>query len=122
MGEIVANGWSLIDGMCTGVHYFGVPRTLVDLVFPHIIDSTGQAMPFFEFIWLERVIEKLAEREISIDEIEAIVNCPEWQDRSRATGLPVAFGHLTDGRFVIVVYQWIDRITVQPITAYEVPD
>lgn len=79
-------------------------------------------MPLFEFIWLDGVIEKLAEREISIDEIEAIVNRPEWQDRSRSTGLPVAFGHLTDGRLVIVVYRWIDRSTVQPITAYEVPD
>jgi len=39
-----------------------------------------------------------------------------------SSGLPVAFGHLMDGRFVIVVYRWVDQITVQPITAYEVPE
>lgn len=34
----------------------------------------------------------------------------------------VAFGALADGRFIIVVYRWIDQVTVQPITAYEVPE
>ena len=33
-------------------------------------------MPFFDFIWLEAVRDKLAEREISTDEIEAIVSHP----------------------------------------------
>jgi hypothetical protein len=41
---------------------------------------------------------------------------------SRSSGLPVAFGHLMDGRLVIVVYRWVDQVTVQPITAYEVPE
>lgn len=44
------------------------------------------------------------------------------QDLSRSSGLPVAFGHLMDGRLVIVVYRWVDQVTVQPITAYEVPE
>ncbi len=79
-------------------------------------------MAFFEFIWLDSVIDKLAEREILTDDIEAIVNHPEGQDMSRSMGLPVAFGHLRDGRFVIVVYRWVDRFTVQPVTAYEVPE
>ncbi|NBS34215.1 MAG: DUF4258 domain-containing protein [Planctomycetia bacterium] len=79
-------------------------------------------MPFFDFIWLEAVRDKLAEREISTDEIEAIVSHPEFEDLSRSSGLPVSFGHLPDGRFVIVVYRWVDHVTVQPITAYEVPE
>jgi len=41
---------------------------------------------------------------------------------SRSSGLPVAFGHLMDGRLVIVGYRWVDHVTVQPITAYEVPE
>lgn len=44
------------------------------------------------------------------------------QDLSRSSGLPVAFAHLMDGRLVIVVYRWVDQVTVQPITAYEVPE
>lgn len=79
-------------------------------------------MPFFDFIWLDAVIEKLSERDISTDEVEAIISNPEAQDLSRSTGLPVAFGHLWDGRFVIVVYRWVDQATVQPITAYEVQE
>jgi hypothetical protein len=55
-------------------------------------------------------------------EIEAIISHPEFADVSRSSGLPVAFGHLMDGRFVIVVYSWVDQATVQPITAYEVPE
>jgi hypothetical protein len=79
-------------------------------------------VPFFDFIWLDAVLDKLAEREISADEIEAIISHPEFEDLSRSSGLPVAFGHLMDGRLVIVVYRWVDQVTVQPITAYEVPE
>lgn len=78
-------------------------------------------MAFFEFIWTDPVLGKLADRDISPDDVEAIITKPEGQDMSRSTGLPVAFGHVADGRFVIVVYRWIDQTTVQPITAYEVP-
>ena len=67
-------------------------------------------------------MEKLAERDISPDDVEAIITKPDGQDVSRSTGLPVAFGRIADGRFVIVVYRWIDQATVQPITAYEVPE
>lgn len=79
-------------------------------------------MAYFEFIWIDSVVEKLAERELSTEDVEGIVNAPAGQDLSRSTGLPVAFGHLADGRFVIVVYRWLDQFTVQPITAYEVPE
>jgi len=44
------------------------------------------------------------------------------EDLSRSSGLPVAFGHLMDGRLVIVVCRWVDQVTVQPITASEVPE
>jgi hypothetical protein len=79
-------------------------------------------MAYFEFIWIDSVVEKLLEREISTEDIEGIMSAPAGQDLSRSTGLPVAFGHLADGRFVIVVYRWLDQFTVQPITAYEVPE
>jgi hypothetical protein len=79
-------------------------------------------MAFFDFIWVDSVVEKLAERDLSTDDIEAIIATPEGQDTSRSTGLPVAFGHLAGGRFVIVVYRWIDQATVQPITAYQLPE
>jgi hypothetical protein len=79
-------------------------------------------MAFFEFVWADPVLEKLAERDISPYDVEAIIAKPEGQDVSRSTGLPVAFGALADGRFIIVVYRWIDQVTVQPITAYEVPE
>ena len=79
-------------------------------------------MAFFEFIWADTVLEKLAERDISPYDVEEIIAKPDGQDVSRSTGLPVAFGTLADGRFIIVVYRWIDQVTVQPITAYEVPE
>lgn len=79
-------------------------------------------MAYFEFIWIDSVVEKLLEREISTEDIVGIMSAPAGQDLSRSTGLPVAFGHLADGRFVIVVYRWLDQFTVQPITAYEVPE
>jgi len=60
-------------------------------------------MAFFDFIWLDAVVEKLADRDIPTDEVEAIIGNPEGQDRCRSTALPVAFGRLADGRFLIVI-------------------
>jgi len=40
-------------------------------------------------------------------------------DFSRSTGSPIAFGVISDGRTVAVVYEQVDDVPVYPITAYE---
>jgi len=107
---------------CTYVYHFKGKHLDHRLPLAYHLAIVINGMAYFEFVWIDSVVEKLLEREISTEDIEGIVNAPTGQDLSRSTGLPVAFGHLADGRFVIVVYRWLDPFTVQPITAYEVPE
>ena len=108
--------------LCTGVHTPSGRHLDHRLPVAYHLSIGTDRMAYFEFIWINSVVEKLAEREISTEDVEVIMSAPAGQDLSRSTGLPVAFGHLADGRFVIVVYHWLDQFTVQPITAYEVPE
>lgn len=36
--------------------------------------------------------------------------------------LPVAWGYTLDGRYIMAFYEHLDDVTVNPITAYEVPE
>lgn len=77
---------------------------------------------YFEFHWADSVLEKLDARGLIAEEVEAIVCHPVRTDVSASTGRPVAFGWVADGRYVIVVYEPLDSVTVQVITAYSVPE
>jgi hypothetical protein len=46
--------------------------------------------------------------------------CCDIRFRPRSVGRPVAVGLTPAGRGVLVVYDWLDDVTVYPITAYEV--
>ena len=86
------------------------------------LDLEGAAPMYFEFIWATSVLRKLDERDLNSDDIEAVVCHPRRTDISNSTGRPVAFGWVSDGRYVIVVYEQIDEMTIQVITAYQVQE
>jgi hypothetical protein len=77
-------------------------------------------MPYYEFIWTDTAIENLDEHEVSPNDFEDVVSHPVGTGKSRSSGLPVAFGYTSDGRYVIAVYKMLDQTTVLPATAYEV--
>jgi hypothetical protein len=76
-------------------------------------------MAYVHFIWTDEIIAHIAEHGISPDDFEHVVCHPASKGLSRSTGLPVAWGHTGDGRYIMVVYEQIDRLTVLPVTAYE---
>lgn len=39
---------------------------------------------------------------------------------SRSSDRPIRFGYTKDGRYVAVVFEWIDDVTIFPVTAYEI--
>lgn len=79
-------------------------------------------MPHYFFVWTPEIIEHLAEHDISPDEFEEVVSRPDIEDVSRSSGNPIAFGRLSDGRYICCVFTRIDRDTIEPVTAYEVGD
>jgi uncharacterized DUF497 family protein len=62
-----------------------------------------------------------AEHGITQEEVEEVFLNPEDIDLSRSSGHPVVFGTTRAGRHLMVVYELIDKDTVYPITAYDVP-
>jgi hypothetical protein len=43
-------------------------------------------------------------------------------DQSESSGNAAAFGYTRDGRFIIAVFEYLDEMTILPVTAYEVPE
>jgi hypothetical protein len=79
-------------------------------------------VPYFNFIWTDEIIEHLAEHGVSQDDFENVVCHPAGKSVSHSSGLPVAWGHTRDGRYIMAVYERIDRSTILPVTAYQVPE
>jgi uncharacterized DUF497 family protein len=65
-------------------------------------------------------VAHVAENDLTPEDVEAVLSAPVREGTSRTTGLPVAWGYVPDGRYVLVVYQVIDADTIRPVTAYEV--
>jgi hypothetical protein len=78
------------------------------------------AMPYYFYIWTPEIVQHLAEHEVSPDKFEEVVSNADWEDVSRSTGNPIAFGSTSEGRFLCCVFKRLDEDTIEPITAYEV--
>ncbi len=65
-------------------------------------------------------VQHIAEHGISKEEVEEVLEHPDGTERSRSSGLLIAFGNTSTGRLGAVVYEQIDDESVYPVTAYEV--
>lgn len=79
-------------------------------------------MPYFDFFWTDEIIEHLAEHGVAPDDFERVVQRPLDVRKSQSSDLPAAFGYTEDGRYIIAIYDFIDDMTILPVTAYEVPE
>ena len=82
-------------------------------------------MAYFDIIWNEEPggnIEHIAEHGLTPEDVEEVLFNPVDQDVSRSSGLPITFGFTPDGRYILVVFEQIDKMTVYPVTAYEVEE
>ena len=66
-------------------------------------------------------VQHIAEHDLTVADVEAVLFAPASEGHSHATGFPAVWGHAPDGRFIIVIYEEIDEDTIRVITAYEVP-
>lgn len=75
-----------------------------------------------DVIWTDEIVGHLAQHGVSQDDFEYVLSHPTSEGISRSTGLPTAWGYTRDGRYIMIVYEEVDRLTVLPVTAYEVPE
>lgn len=81
-----------------------------------------RAMPFYFYVWPDEIVEHLAEHGLTPDDFEHVLGNPTEKGTSDSSGLPAAWGYTEDGRFIIAVYRELDDMSIQPVTAYEVPE
>jgi hypothetical protein len=79
-------------------------------------------MPFYFFTWTPKNIGHLAEHDVTPDGFEEVVSNPDYEDVSRSSGNPIAFGSTSEGRFLACVFRRLDRDTIEPVTAYDVDE
>jgi hypothetical protein len=80
------------------------------------------AMRYYEFLWTEEIVDHLAEHGVTCEEFEAVVSNPDKISVSRSSGRPCCWGETVDGRRLFCVYEYLDDITIIPVTAYDVTD
>lgn len=66
-------------------------------------------------------VEHVEEHDLTTDDVDHVLQNYESSDKSQSSGRPCVFGHVPDGRHIVVVYEEITDDTVLPVTAYEVP-
>ncbi len=64
----------------------------------------------------------MEKHDLTTNEVDYVLENPESEDFSKSSGLPCVFGHIPEGRYIIVIYEEIDENTIIPVTAYEVPE
>lgn len=79
-------------------------------------------MPYYDFFWTDEIIAPLQENDLAAHDFEHVVCNPAVVRSSRSSGLPAAFGYTQDGRYIIAVYDYLDDMTILPVTAYEVAE
>ncbi len=77
-------------------------------------------MPFYLFHWTHRALEKIAEHGVTKEEFQEVVMASNRFDKSRSSGLPIAFGETSTGKYIACVFESIDDVELIPVTAFEV--
>jgi uncharacterized DUF497 family protein len=84
-------------------------------------------MSFLRILWdseddPEGNVAHIAEHGLSVEDVEAVLDQPGSEGRSRSSGARVVWGFTPDDKYIIVVYEEIDEDTIRVTTAYEVPE
>jgi hypothetical protein len=64
----------------------------------------------------------IAEHGLTPDEVDEVLVDPLYEELSTSTGRPLRRGLTTTGRFIAVVFEWIDEPSgvAYPVTAYDI--
>lgn len=82
-------------------------------------------MPWYQFVWDSEAggnVEHLAEHGLTPEDVEPVVMDPDDTIKSRTSGRPAVRGFTSDGRYIFVVFEFLDEdeTTVYVHSAYEV--
>lgn len=92
-----------------------------------MVENLGWPMRFFHVIWddddqSDGNVWHISQHGLTIEDVEHVLESPMDEGTSSSTGRSCCFGYTPGGDFIIVIYEQIDRETIYPVTAYEVPE
>ena len=67
-------------------------------------------------------VDHVEEHDLTTDDVDYVLQNSESSGTSQSSGRPCVYGHVPDGRHIVVIYEEIDDDIVIPVTAYEVPE
>jgi uncharacterized DUF497 family protein len=84
-------------------------------------------MEFWSIIWDEvddpdGNVQHITEHGLTIEDVELVLTQPASEGTSKSSGLPAVWGFTADRRYILVVYEEVDKDVIRVVTAYEVPE
>jgi len=82
-------------------------------------------MKFLQVIWDYEEggnVEHVDQHDFTPEDVEFVLLQADEEATSDSSGRPCVFGYTPDGEYIIVVFEWIDEVTILPVTAYEVSE
>lgn len=67
-------------------------------------------------------VEHVEDHDLTTDDVDHVVRSPKSKSVSRTSGRRCLFGYVSDGRYIVVIYEELDQDTIMPVTAYEVDE
>lgn len=67
-------------------------------------------------------VQHVEEHDLSIEDVESVLDNPTSSGTSRSSGLPCVWGFTQDNRYIFVVFEEVDHDTIRVVTAYEVSE
>src|SRR5262249_46342084 len=112
--------WSILSSRCS-CHARPSTWTIRTIRTAGWISLLTKNMPYSTIIWDDDDdphgnVQHIAEHDLTIDDVEAVLADPKSRGRSDSSDLPAVWGHVPDGRFIIVVFEQIDEDTIRVIT------
>jgi len=77
-------------------------------------------MPHVFFLWNDSLRDYIARHGITQEEFEEVVLDSSEVQMSRSSGRPIVFGETSTGKYIACVFEYLDRDTIVPVTAFEV--
>jgi len=82
-------------------------------------------MAFYFILWNDEPgenVDKILQHGLTVDDVEFVLNNPEGHGTSRSSNRPFVVGTTPDGDYIMVIYDWIDDDTINPVTAYDIDE
>lgn len=76
-------------------------------------------MPWFDVIWTPDIIAHLARHDVTPDEFEEVVSSAHRVDPNKTAGRFEVIGLTSSQRRLKCVFEYVDGITILPVTAFE---